>query len=94
MTFEPLPPAICSALRELARLAQQTDVQITICHTGQIQLYDFGGDLFENPENYAETMPPDNAAQGLAQALHERPCGWEGWPNGQALAQPGRKETL
>ncbi len=81
MTFEPLPPAICSALRELARLANQTDVQITIGHDGRIQLYDLGGELFENVENYAQSISPDEAAAGLAQALHERSSGWEGWPN-------------
>lgn len=81
MTFEPLPPAICSALRELARLANQTDVQITIGHDGRVQLYDFGGELFESAENYAQSVSPDEAAAGLAQALHERSSGWEGWPN-------------
>lgn len=35
--------------------------------------------MFERPENYAAGMCHEAVSAGLAQALHARPNGWNGW---------------
>lgn len=56
-------------LRELSRIAEQTDIRITIHHTGRVQIYDFGSndDDFE-----ADDLTPDDAAAKLDAALADR----------------------
>lgn len=70
-------------LEMLAALAEQTDVRITLCHTGRVQLYDFG----ESESDFeADALTPVEAAEKLAAALADRPEGWS-WTN-RELSEP------
>lgn len=80
-----LAAMLCSACELLAAAAEQTDIKVTVCHTGRMQLYDYGSEEFE-----ADQMEPHRAAETLKSALEARPDGWV-WPRPNAADETRRE---